>query len=392
MQYRTDKYGNQLSVLGFGCMRFTTNAGRIDMDKATSEIMAAYEQGVNYYDTAYIYNGSEVAIGEIFEKTGIRDKINIATKLPHYMIKSREDMDRIFDEQLSRLRTDHVDYYLMHMLTDIHSWERIRDLGIIDWIDKRKASGQIRQIGFSYHGNSDMFMKILDDYDWEFAQIQYNYVDESSQAGRCGLEHAEGKGIPIVIMEPLRGGKLINGLPAKSRDMIASHPSGKSAAEWGLAWLYNQSGVTVVLSGMNSKEMVLENCRIADKYPAGSLTEEESSFIAGLRDAYYTGMKVGCTGCRYCMPCPKNVDIPGTFAAYNRIGTDGKLGGLKEYYMCTALRNDYTGPGNCVECGKCESHCPQGIEIRKELKNAKKALETPIYKVAKKFAPIIMKF
>lgn len=392
MQYRKDKYGNDLSVLGFGCMRFTTSGGHIDIEKATSEIMAAFENGVNYYDTAYIYNGSEVAIGEIFEKTGIRDKIYIATKLPHYMIKSRDDMDRILDEQLKRLRTDHVDYYLMHMLTDIHSWERMKQLGVIEWIEERKAAGQIRQIGFSYHGNSDMFIQILDDYDWEFCQIQYNYVDENSQAGRTGLEHAEKKGIPVIIMEPLRGGKLVNGLPVKARDIIDAHPSKRSAAEWGLAWLYDQSGVTTVLSGMNSKEMVLENCRIADAYPAGSLSTEDREVIKNLTDAYYSGMKVGCTGCRYCMPCPKNVDIPGTFAAYNRIGTDGRFGGLKEYYMCTTLRKDYTGPANCVECGKCEMHCPQGIEIRKELKNARKALETPIYKVAKKFAPLIMKF
>lgn len=392
MQYRKDKYGNEVSVLGFGCMRFTTSGGHIDLEKAKAEIKRAYDLGVNYYDTAYIYSGSEEAIGQIFEQLGIRDKIYIASKLPHYMIKTAEDMDRIFEEQLKRLRTDHIDYYLMHMLTDIHSWTRIKELGIIDWIRKRRESGQIRQIGFSYHGNSDMFMQIMDDYDWEFAQIQYNYVDEHSQAGRTGLEHAVSRGIPVVIMEPLRGGKLVNGLPKDAMKLIEEHPSHRSAAEWGLAWLYDQKGIMTVLSGMNSQEMIEENCRIADKYPVGSLNSEEFEFIGRLVDSYYSGMKVGCTGCRYCMPCPMNVDIPGTFAAYNRLAVDGKLGGLKEYFMCTTMRKDYTGPANCVECGKCEAHCPQKIEIRKELKNAKKALETPIYKIGKKFVPFFAKF
>ncbi|MBQ9334064.1 MAG: aldo/keto reductase [Lachnospiraceae bacterium] len=391
MQYRLDKYGNELSVLGFGCMRFTGSAGHIDLDKAEKEILTAFHLGVNYYDTAYIYNGSEAAIGEIFERNNMRDKIYIATKLPHYMIKSRDDMDRIFEEQCKRLRTDHIDYYLMHMLTDIASWERIKDLGINDWINERKAKGEIRQIGFSYHGNTDMFIRILDDYDWDFTQIQYNYIDEHSQAGRTGMEYAESKGIPVVIMEPLRGGKLIN-LPAPALEIIRSHPTHRTAAEWGLGWLYDQSGVKVVLSGMNSVEMVEENCRIASKYEPGSFTDEDHKTIAEIVRQYHAHMRVGCTGCRYCMPCPRNVDIPGTFAAYNRQAVDGKLGGLKEYFMCTALRKDYTGPANCVECGACEQHCPQKIEIRKELKNARKALETPIYRIARKFAPLFIKF
>ena len=391
MQYRLDKYGNELSVLGFGCMRFTGNAGHIDLDKAEKEILRAYELGVNYYDTAYIYNGSEVAVGEIFERNNMRDKIHIATKLPHYMVRSRADMDSLFEEQLKRLRTDYIDYYLMHMLTDIASWNRIKELGIIEWLEDRKARGQIRQTGFSYHGNSDMFIQILDDYDWDFAQIQYNYIDEHSQAGRTGLEYAESKGIPIIIMEPLRGGKLIN-LPSPAKAIIDAHPSHRSAAEWGLGWLYDQSGVKVVLSGMNSVEMIEENCRIASAYEPGSFTEEDHDTISEIVRQYHAHMRVGCTGCRYCMPCPRNVDIPGTFAAYNRQAVDGKLGGLKEYYMCTALRKDYTGPANCVECGLCEQHCPQKIEIRKELKNARKALETPIYKIARRFAPLFMRF
>lgn len=392
MQYRKDKYGNEVSCLGFGCMRFTTKAGKIDFEKAEKEILKAFELGVNYYDTAYIYPGSEALIGEVFEKNNMRDKLYIATKLPHYMIKKASDMDKYFDEQLKRLRTDHVDYYLMHMLTDKKTWERLLALGIGEWLKKKQESGAIRQIGFSYHGNSDMFCELIDAFDWDFAQIQYNYLDENSQAGRAGLNHAAGKGIPIIIMEPLRGGKLVNGLPHKAMDLIAKKEPKRSAAEWGLRWLYDQPEVTCVLSGMNSVEMVEENVRIASETEASSLTEEDFKMYEEICREINASMKVGCTGCRYCMPCPKNVDIPGTFAAYNRRASDGWFTGLREYYMCTTLRKDYTGAANCVECGKCEQHCPQHIEIRKELKNAKRALEDPAYKIAKFFGPLVMKY
>ncbi|MCR5634839.1 MAG: aldo/keto reductase, partial [Lachnospiraceae bacterium] len=213
MNYREDKHGEKLSILGYGCMRFTKNGNSIDIDKAEKEIMAAYNAGVNYFDTAYIYTGSEAALGAIVERNGIRDKINIATKLPQYLIGNRAAIDKYFNEELSRLRTDHVDYYLMHHLTDVDMWNKLKAIGIEDWIKEKKESGQIRNIGFSYHGNSDNFKIILDDYDWDFCQIQYNYLDEVTQAGVSGLKAAAEKGVPVVIMEPLRGGKLVNMLP-----------------------------------------------------------------------------------------------------------------------------------------------------------------------------------
>lgn len=392
MQYRNDKYGNPISVLGFGCMRFTQIAGKIDIAKAEKEIMEAYHAGVNYYDTAYIYPGSEAAIGEIFEKNKIRDSIRIATKLPHYLLKKKEDMDKYFDEQLKRLKTDYVDYYLMHMLTDVKTWQRLKDMGILDWLEKKKASGAIRQIGFSYHGNSDMFCDLLDAYDWDFCQIQYNYMDENSQAGRTGLKYAASKGIPVVIMEPLRGGRLVNGLPHEAKTLFANYDIVRSPAEWAFRWLWNQPEVTCVLSGMNSIEMVQENVQTASDAVAGDFTEKEEKLFASVVKAINSKMRVGCTGCRYCMPCPKHVDIPGTFAAYNRQASDGKFTALREYFMCTGVRKDYTGPANCIGCGKCEQHCPQHIAIRKELVNAKKALETPVYKVARKVAPLVMKY
>ncbi len=384
MKYRKDKYGNEISALGFGCMRFRRNGGSIDMAEAEREIMAAIDAGVNYFDTAYIYPGSEAAIGEIFAKNNVREKIYIATKLPHYLIKSREGMEKLFKEHLKRLKTDYIDYYLMHMLTDVQTWEKLKKLGILEFLEEKKQSGAIRQIGFSYHGNTDMFCKLVDAYDWDFCQIQYNYMDEHSQAGRRGLQYAHEKGIPVIIMEPLRGGKLVNRLPQKALDLFASYPTKRTPAQWALRWLWDQKEVTCVLSGMNSMEMLRDNVQTASNTDIGELTQADQDMLKQVVAAINAGMKVGCTGCGYCMPCPKGVDIPGAFAAYNRLASEGKFAGLKEHFMCSAARQDSTAAYNCIGCGKCESHCPQGIPIRKELKNVQKSLEGPLYKTARK--------
>ena len=384
MRYRKDKYGNDLSALGFGCLRFPQKGGKIDMAETEREICLAVEQGVNYFDTAYIYNGSEAALGEILERNGLREKVNIATKLPHYLIRTSAGLDRMFGEELKRLRTDHVEYYLMHMLNDIAAWERLRGMGIEDWIREKKASGAIGQVGFSYHRNTEMFLKILDAYDWDFCQIQYNYLDEHSQAGRKGLLYAHSKGIPVIIMEPLRGGRLVNQLPEKAKKLFAEYPVKRSPAEWGLRWLWNQKAVTVVLSGMNSDAMVRENIRIAGEVQPGEQGAEEAALYSAVVQAIHETMKVGCTACGYCQPCPKGVDIPGTFAAYNRWYGESKMGAFMDYMKCTTMRKNSTAAGNCIGCGKCEKHCPQGIAIRKELQAAQKTLETPVYKVIAK--------
>jgi hypothetical protein len=385
MQYRKDRYGNDISILGFGCMRWTQNAGKIDVDKAEKEVLAAYEAGVNYYDTAYVYGGSEAALGEILERNGIRDQINIATKLPHYLIKKADSMDKYFDEQLRRLRTDHVDYYLMHMLTDIRTWKRLCDLGILQWIEEKKETGKIRQVGFSYHGNSDMFCRLLDAYDWDFCQIQYNYMDEYSQAGVTGLHYAAKKGIPVVIMEPLRGGKLANQLPGQALKIMQEYPVAHTPVQWALRWLWNQPEVTCVLSGMNSLEMVKDNVETASTAQVDELTGDDRQMLRQVVGAINARMKVGCTGCRYCMPCPQGVDIPGSFAAYNRKFSEGFVAAMKDYLMCTGLRAEASCAGKCISCGKCETHCPQHIEIRKELKDVKRTLEGPIYHIARWF-------
>ncbi len=381
MIYRKDKYGNDISVLGFGCMRFPKKGTGIDQELTTKLIKEAFDAGVNYYDTAYIYGGSEAALGEALETLGIRDQVKIATKLPHYLVKKPDSLDKYFEEQIKRLRTDHVDYYLMHMLTDVATWERLKGLGIIEWLDKKKKDGSVRQIGFSYHGNTDMFKQLLDAYDWDFAMVQYNYMDEHSQAGRAGVEYAYEKGVPVWIMEPLRGGKLVNNLPKSALDIFNNAPVKDTPAAWAFKWLFSQKEVTCVLSGMNSFEMLRANIKTASESDIGCMSEEDDNMLRDVAKAINSSMKVGCTGCAYCMPCPKGVDIPGTFSAYNRVYSEGFVSGMKDYIMSTTLRKNPTVASNCVGCGKCEQHCPQSIEIRKELKNASKLLDNIVTKI-----------
>ena len=382
MQYRKNKKGEELSILGYGCMRFSRKGNGIDLPKAEREILLAIEEGVNYFDTAYIYPGSEDALGQILERNHVREKVNIATKLPQYLIRSREAVDKYFDEEKARLRTDYTDYYLMHMLTDIEAWNKLKKLGIEDWIKEKKAAGQIRNIGFSFHGNKEMFLKILNAYDWDFCQIQYNYMDETSQAGRAGLKAAAEKGIPVIIMEPLRGGKLVSLLPERAKKLIAHDPKGRSAAALAFGWLWDQPEVTVVLSGMNSEEMVKENCATADAARAGSFTKVDHKLINAIKEMIGEKLKVGCTGCGYCMPCPQGVDIPSAFRCYNEMFMEQKGTGRHEYFQVVGLREKPALATQCVGCGRCEKHCPQHISIIEELKNASSALLPLHYRVA----------
>ncbi|MDY2789920.1 MAG: aldo/keto reductase [Lachnospiraceae bacterium] len=381
MQYRNDRHGHPISLLGYGCMRFTKKGNSIDLAKAEEEIMAAYHQGVNYFDTAYIYGGSEVALGKIVAKNGIRHDISIATKLPQYLIKSKAGIEKYFTEQMERLQTDYIDYYLMHMLTDIGAWEKLKRLGIEDWIEEKKKTGAIKNVGFSFHGNTEKFLEILDAYDWDFCQIQYNYMDEHSQAGVKGLKAAAAKKIPVIIMEPLRGGKLVGMLPESAKELIASYKVKRSPAEWAFRWLYNQPEVTCVLSGMNSLSMVEENCAIASDTKENSFTSEDFDLIEQIKEEIKKKTKVGCTACGYCMPCPKGIDIPTAFRCYNQMYTENKHSGRFEYLQCLAYNKDRADIKECIECGKCESHCPQHIAIRKELKEARKALLPVHYRI-----------
>ena len=381
MNYRKNKKGEDISILGYGCMRFTRKGNAIDLDKAEKEVMEAVNSGVNYFDTAYIYTGSEVALGEIVKRNGIRDKINIATKLPQYMIRNREAIDKYFDEELSRLQTDYIDYYLMHMLTDVAAWENLVNLGIKEWIKDKKESGQIRNIGFSFHGDTDMFTKILDAYDWDFAMVQYNYLDENTQAGAAGVKEAGRRGIPIIIMEPLRGGKLVDLLPSKAKKEIKNYKRGWTPAELAFRWLWNQPEIMCVLSGMNSTEMVQENVKTASDAKVGDFTEDDFKLVDDVKNYILDSMKVGCTGCRYCVPCPKGVDIPAIFACYNNMSIDGKTDARFEFARLVGIRKEPAFASQCIECGKCMNHCPQHIDIISELKKADKALRPLPYKI-----------
>ena len=374
MKYRTDRYGNPISQLGYGCMRFTRKGSGIDYAKAEKEVMYAVKKGVNYFDTAYIYPGSEECIGRIFAENHIRDQVYIANKLPQYMMRSRKAIDKTFAEELKRLRTDYIDYYLMHMFTDYVEWENLKKLGIEDWIKEHKADGSIHNIGFSYHGNTENFLKILDAYDWDFCQIQYNYLDEHSQAGREGLKRAAEKGIPVIIMEPLRGGKLVN-LPSKAMTLLEESGKGWSSAELGLRWLWDQPEVTCVLSGMNSPKMIVENIRIASKAEPGQFTEEDFALVDQVKTIIREREKVPCTGCRYCMPCPKGVDIPTNFYYYNLMYLEEKKGRARfEFARNMGLQKEPAFASQCIGCGKCEQHCPQHISIREKLKEADREL------------------
>ena len=385
MEYRNNTQGEEtLSALGYGCMRFPKKGNSIDMVAVEEQILYAIEQGVTYFDTAYVYPGSEEALGKVLQKNQCREKVKIATKLPHYLVKKQGDFERYFQEQLKRLKTDYVDFYLMHMLPDTNVWNKLIGQGVLEWIKEKKEMGQIRKIGFSYHGNTTTFLEVLNAYEWEFCQIQYNYMDENSQAGRTGLLEAAKKGIPVIIMEPLRGGMLANHLPKKAMEAIETAYCKRSPAEWSFRWLWNQAQVSVVLSGMNSMEMLQENIRIASETMPGQFTNQDEAVIEQIRTAMNEQTKVPCTGCSYCMPCPFGVDIPGSFRCYNVSYTDGYGKGLMEYLLCTTLRNKQSSASLCKECGACEPHCPQSIPIRSQLKQVKKRFENPVFRIVSK--------
>ncbi len=383
MRYRLNKVNNEeLSVLGYGCMRFPRKGGKIDMAETERQLLRAIEGGINYFDTAYIYPGSEEALGEILYKNGLRDKVKIATKLPHYLMKDIDGIEKCFRQQLSRLKTDHIDYYLMHMLPDVTVWNRLKAMGVPKWLEEKRRAGEIRNVGFSYHGNSEKFIALLNAEKWDFCQIQYNYLDEHSQAGRRGLMAAAAKNIPVIIMEPLRGGRLADGLPEKAKEVFANAKPKRSPAEWAFRWLWNQKPVTVVLSGMNSMEMLEENMAAADTAEAGAFGPEEDAVFRRAVAAINEKVKINCTGCGYCMPCPAGVDIPGVFRCYNEKYVDGWFSGMREYIMCTTLKRERSNASLCKKCGRCERHCPQGIEIRDELDRAAKEMEGFVYKTA----------
>ncbi|WP_319580504.1 aldo/keto reductase [uncultured Methanospirillum sp.] len=373
MLYRKfPRCSHDLSILGFGCMRLPLSGdkqaqGNVDEQKAIDMIRTAIDSGVNYIDTAYPYHDgqSEPIVGKALAE-GYRDTVFLATKLPSWLITTREDMDRYLNEQLARLATDHIDFYLLHGLGS-ETWENLSRLGVLEFLDTARADGRIRYPAFSFHDQFPVFKEIVDAYEWVFAQIQYNYMDEENQAGTKGLKHASERGLGIVVMEPLRGG-LLSGDTSVIHPHILDAPVRRTPSEWGLRWVWNHPEVTVVLSGMSSMEQVKENITSAEQGLPDSLSPGELEVVEKMRATFASRIKIPCTGCRYCMPCPNGVDIPECFNYYNQAYTYEAEEKAKKVYLW-ALNGTFSGgiPGYascCIQCGECEDKCPQGLTIR----------------------------
>lgn len=382
MLYRTmEKTGDALSILGYGCMRLPTKNSRIDEEKAKEQIYAAIDRGVNYIDTAYPYHGgaSESFLGKILEGE-YRKKVKIATKLPQFLCRSQADMYSYFEKQLERLKTDKIDYYLIHTL-DGQSWEKMKSFGIMDFMDDLKQSGRIEHIGFSFHGQHDEFKTIVDDYPWEFCQIQYNMIDENHQAGRKGLEYAAEKGLGIIIMEPLLGGTLAGDLPKEIETIYNSAETKRSNVEWALRWIWDHPQVHVLLSGMNVDAHIDENIRIASEALPNSFTENEKKIVEQASETFRSLRAVECTGCAYCVPCPAKVNIPGAFEFYNHRAMFGKNTTQTVMYLGrlgAMMGGEKSMARQCVDCGLCIKKCPQHIDIPARLKEVSNTFETPL--------------
>ncbi len=382
MQYRTvPKTGEKLPALGFGAMRLPEKAGRINEAKASEMLRYAIENGVNYIDAAVPYHKGqcESFLGNFLLKEGLRDKVLIATKLPPWSVRNPEDITRLFDKQLTDLKTDYIDYYLLHSLSG-ESWHKLDSLGVKDFLNREKASGRIKNAGFSFHGDRESFKEIVDAYPWEFCQIQYNYLDEINQAGTEGLRYASKAGLAVIIMEPLRGGNLAGDIPENIMEIWDKSKIRRSPAEWGLRWVWNHPEVTTVLSGMSTMDQLTENIKIADDGLPDSLSQDDLRIIDEVRDKYKETMKVGCTGCRYCMPCPAGVDIVSCFEYYNSYHMFKNGNWAKWQYV---FRNYGLMDGKmsyaslCTDCGRCRKACPQHLDIPLFLKDVAKEFDNP---------------
>ena len=375
MKYRTmGKLGIQTSAFGLGCMRFNGAASgdsTIDEQKAISLIRKAIDGGVTYLDTAYVYLGksSEIVLGKALQD-GYRDRVTIATKMPAEAVHNRAEMEALLAEELGKLQTDHIDFYLMHGINK-EKWEYFKSIGAPEFFDDMKKAGKIRYKCFSFHGSYQDFEHIIQDWDWDMVQIQYNYMDINNQAGTKGLQLAGKLGIPVVIMEGLLGGRLAKA-PANVQALYDAFPVKRSAVEWGFRWLCNHPEIAVVLSGCNEAAQIEENLRIFDTVDIGIMTPEEEKLIEDVRAAYISRTKIGCTGCRYCMPCPNGVNIPGVFSSWNNVSLydidPAWDWGLR------MIREHDEGADHCIQCGACEAACPQHLSIIDGLQQAWNAL------------------
>ena len=372
MKYR--KFGAldwDASVLGFGAMRLPVvdnDPARVDEPEAIKMIHHAIDHGVNYIDTAYTYheNQSEIVVGKALGN-GYREKVKLATKLPSWLVESAADFDRFLDEQLQKLQTDRIDFYLLHALNSTY-WPKLKNLGVLNWAEGAIADGRIQHLGFSFHDEFDVFKEIVDAYDrWTFCQIQYNFMDVDYQAGIKGLEYAANKGLAVVIMEPLRGGQLTNKVPPSVAELWQRAALQRSPAEWALQWIWNHPQVSVVLSGMSTLQHVIENLACADRSGSFLLSEDELNLVEKVREEYRRLVPIPCTNCKYCLPCPNGVEIAEIFEHYNNAKIYDNLRAPRFHYR--NLSSD-SQADHCVECFECEEKCPQGVPIVEYLKKA----------------------
>ena len=379
----------KLSVLGFGCMRLPTRFGGptsafIDRDKAVRQIRYAIDNGVNYLDTAYPYHmgNSESFLGEHILTDGYRDKVKVATKLPCFSIRRKEAVESTFQKQLKKLQTDRIDYYLLHAL-DGTGWDKMLSLDILSFMDKIRKEGSVGKMGFSFHGRKKDFLRIVDGYDWDFAQIQFNILDESFQAGIEGMEYAHSRGLGIVVMEPLRGGSLVGKIPGEVQKLYNFADVKRNPVDWALRWILNHPAVTVVLSGMNCMDHIKENIAVVEDALPGSMTEKETKIIGDVRNTYNKLLQVGCTGCSYCLPCPAGIDIPAAFANLNNFHMFSKTESRVYHANYLGIQTRDGKPhwtSSCINCGKCEKRCPQNIPVRSYFPRIQKDLEVPLVK------------
>lgn len=376
-------YRNNLPNLGFGCMRLPDS-----YEESEKLVLKAIEKGVNYFDTAYIYSGKEVLLGKILHSNNMRDKVRIATKIPLFMCKTYDDLDKIFEKQLIRLQTDYIDYYLLHMLNNPAELSGLLAMGLDKWVNKKKEDEKIKHIGFSFHGKGGDFIKLIDGYNWDFCMIQYNYLDIKNQAGLNGLQYAHSKNIPVIIMEPLRGGLLADTkrIPKKAADIFKSETM--SPAQYALRWLWNHPEVSCVLSGMKTMWQLEDNIVVAKDSNPNCMSEDELKVIERVTDAFNELKTIPCTGCDYCMPCPAGVNIPGCFSAYNAYCMDKKS--FNQYLLNTGATHSKRGTAKgCVGCGQCEPRCPQSIPIQASLKKVGKKMEPLWFRIG---MPIVRKY
>lgn len=367
MQFREVlKNGDKLSVLGYGLMRLPVRMGSINEKLAEKQILHALDQGVNYFDTAAPYhNGkSESFLGKVLSKNGIREQMKIATKLPHWSTHTKVEMETVLDQQLAKLQTDRIDYYLIHGLNG-DLWEKAKHNGVIEFLDDALSKGKVVNAGFSFHGLAEDFEPIVDDYDWTFCQIQYNFLDTQNQAGTAGLKYAASKQMAVMIMEPLRGGNLAKTPPPSVKKIWDKADDRKTPVAWSLGWIWNHPEVTVVLSGMNNDEHIAENLALAKKAHPNTFSEEEVNLVEEAAAEFRSVMKVGCTGCQYCMPCPAGVNIPSCFDTYNsKHAFKDKQARLFYLFQNGGVVTDKpTLASQCKQCDKCVEKCPQDLPI-----------------------------